>query len=44
MRLCFASPTETDIRAGVAILADICRKQFGVPERSGNIERRARQR
>jgi hypothetical protein len=25
----------------VAILADICRKEFGVPERSGNIERRA---
>jgi 2-aminoadipate transaminase len=41
MRLCFASPTETEIREGVAILADICRKEFGVPERSGNIERRA---
>ncbi len=40
MRLCFASPTESDIRDGIAILADICRKQFGVPERSGNIERR----
>jgi 2-aminoadipate transaminase len=42
MRLCFASPTESEIREGVAILADICRKEFGVPERSGNIERRAR--
>lgn len=42
MRLCFASPTESDIREGVAILADICRKEFGVPERSGNIQRRAR--
>jgi len=41
MRLCFASPTETEIREGIAILADICRKEFGVPERSGNIERRA---
>ena len=40
MRLCFASPTESEIRDGIAILADICRKQFGVPERSGNIERR----
>jgi len=40
MRLCFASPTETEIREGIAILADICRKEFGVPQRSGNIERR----
>ncbi len=44
MRLCFASPTETEIREGVAILADICRREFGVPERSGNIERRAARR
>jgi 2-aminoadipate transaminase len=41
MRLCFASPTETEIREGIAILADISRKEFGVPARSGNIERRA---
>jgi 2-aminoadipate transaminase len=40
MRLCFASPTETEIREGIAILADICRKEFGVPVRSGNFERR----
>lgn len=40
MRLCFASPTETEIREGIAILADICRREFGVPARSGNIERR----
>lgn len=38
MRLCFASPTVEEIREGVAILADICRKEFGVPARSGNIE------
>lgn len=44
MRLCFASPTETEIREGIAILADICRKEFGVPERSGNIERRSERR
>ena len=42
MRLCFASPTVEEIREGIAILADICRKEFGVPERSGNVERRAR--
>jgi 2-aminoadipate transaminase len=40
MRLCFASPTVTEIREGVAILADICRREFGVPERSGNITQR----
>jgi 2-aminoadipate transaminase len=44
MRLCFASPTEQEIRDGVAILAEICRKEFGIPERSGNIERRATRR
>lgn len=40
MRLCFASPTESEIREGIAILAEICRKEFGVPARSGNVERR----
>jgi hypothetical protein len=40
-RLCFASPTTQEIREGIAILAEICRKEFGVPARSGNIERRA---
>jgi len=44
MRLCFASPTEDEIREGIAILADICRKDFGVPERSANIELRAERR
>jgi len=39
MRLCFASPTHEQIREGVAILADICRKEFGVPERSANVTR-----
>ncbi len=41
MRLCFASPTHEEIREGIAILADVCRKEFGVPERSSNVERRA---
>ncbi|HVZ54097.1 MAG TPA: PLP-dependent aminotransferase family protein, partial [Pseudolabrys sp.] len=40
MRLCFASPSHEQIREGIAILADICRKEFGVPARSGNIEQR----
>lgn len=43
MRLCFASPTEQELREGIEILADICRTTFGVPERSGNIARRPKQ-
>ncbi|MDO8877942.1 MAG: PLP-dependent aminotransferase family protein [Pseudolabrys sp.] len=39
MRLCFASPSHTEIREGIAILAEVCRKEFGVPTRSANIER-----
>ena len=42
MRLCFASPSHDEIRQGIALLADICRKEFGVPERSGNILRRGK--
>ena len=38
MRLCFASPSHADICEGIAVLADVCRKEFGVPERSANIE------
>ena len=39
MRLCFAHPSHDTIRAGVAALAEVCRKEFGVPERSANVER-----
>jgi 2-aminoadipate transaminase len=39
MRLCFASPSQQEIREGVAKLAEICRKEFGVPERSANVEK-----
>jgi 2-aminoadipate transaminase len=42
LRLCFASPSHEQIREGVAVLADVCRKEFGVPARSANIEKRAR--
>jgi 2-aminoadipate transaminase len=41
MRLCFASPTHEEIREGIALLAQVCRTEFGVPARSGNIERGA---
>jgi len=40
LRICFASPTHEQMREGVAILADVCRREFGVPTRSGNVERR----
>ncbi|HXD46069.1 MAG TPA: PLP-dependent aminotransferase family protein [Pseudolabrys sp.] len=39
IRLCFASPSHDEIRDGIAVLAEVCRKEFGVPERSGNIQR-----
>ena len=40
LRLCFASPTHQQIREGVSILAEVCRRQFGVPARSANVERK----
>src|SRR5690242_19885107 len=39
MRLCFASPTHEEIREGIAVLAEVCRREFGVPERSANIQK-----
>ena len=42
LRLCFASPSEQQIREGVAVLADVCRREFGVPVRIANVERRAK--
>ena len=39
MRLCFASPTHEEIRKGVAVLAEVCSREFGVPTRSANMER-----
>ncbi len=42
LRLCFASPSHEQIREGVAVLAEVCRKEFGVPARSANVEKRAK--
>jgi 2-aminoadipate transaminase len=42
LRLCFASPSAEQIREGVAVLADVCRKEFGVPARIANVEARKR--
>jgi 2-aminoadipate transaminase len=39
MRLCFASPTHEQIREGIATLAEVCRREFGVPARIANVER-----
>jgi 2-aminoadipate transaminase len=39
LRLCFASPSVETIRDGVAALAEVCSREFGVPERSANITR-----
>jgi hypothetical protein len=38
LRLCFASPSHEQIREGVAVLAEVCRKEFGVPARIANVE------
>jgi 2-aminoadipate transaminase len=42
LRLCFASPTHQQIREGIAVLAEVCRKEFSVPTRIGNVEMKAR--
>ncbi len=42
LRLCFASPTVSEIREGVAALAEVCRREFGVPVRIANVETTAR--
>jgi 2-aminoadipate transaminase len=41
LRLCFANPSPDTIRQGVAVLADVCRREFGVPARIANVERSA---
>jgi 2-aminoadipate transaminase len=39
MRLCFASPTHEEIRKGIAALAEVCHREFGVPARISNVSR-----
>lgn len=39
LRLCFAHPSVATIQTGIARLAEICHREFGVPVRSGNVER-----
>ena len=42
LRLCFASPSREQIREGVAVLAEVCRREFGVPSRIANVEKQVR--
>jgi 2-aminoadipate transaminase len=37
LRLCFALPSQADIREGVAAFAKVCFEQTGIPAQSGNI-------
>jgi 2-aminoadipate transaminase len=39
LRLCFANPEPETIKKGVEVLADVCRREFGVPLRSSNVEK-----
>jgi 2-aminoadipate transaminase len=39
MRLCFANASHEAIRAGIATLAEVCRREFGVPNRIANVEK-----
>jgi 2-aminoadipate transaminase len=42
LRLCFANPSHEQIREGVAVLAEVCAKEFGVPVRIANVEKQVR--
>jgi 2-aminoadipate transaminase len=39
LRLCFANPDPATIKKGVEVLAEVCRREFGVPLRSANIDK-----
>src|ERR1700730_9058072 len=41
LRMCFGHPSHQEIREGVALLADVCRREFGVPTRIANVEKAA---
>jgi len=38
-RICFAHPSEETIREGIAALAEVCHREFGVPARATGIHR-----
>ncbi len=39
LRLCFASPSHEEIHQGVAALAEVCRREFGVPAPGAKAEK-----
>jgi 2-aminoadipate transaminase len=39
LRICFAHPSEQTIREGVARLAQVCQREFGVPSHSATVHR-----
>jgi 2-aminoadipate transaminase len=39
MRLCFGHPSVENLRKGISKLAQICFEEFGLPIRSGNVDR-----
>ena len=39
LRICFANPSEQQLREGVAKLAEVCHAEFGLPLRGRNTER-----
>ena len=39
VRICFAHPPEQVIREGIATLAEVCHREFGVPSRAANVHR-----
>jgi 2-aminoadipate transaminase len=40
LRICFASPSIEEIRDGIALLAEVCHKEFGIPTRIANVAQR----
>jgi 2-aminoadipate transaminase len=40
LRICFASPSLQEIRDGIALLAEVCHKEFGIPTRIANVAQR----
>jgi 2-aminoadipate transaminase len=39
LRICFAHPPEQVVREGVAKLAEVCHREFGVPDRIAAVHR-----
>jgi 2-aminoadipate transaminase len=39
LRICFASPSIEEIRDGIAVLAEVCHREFGIPTRIANVAR-----